>query len=237
MITLYSKQQITDVKRFCGTGRTFLGVGKTYNLGDVHAMPTVFKDLSVKRKDSGEYPITFGPTCVIAATDTGKIVRGWTNNNCESANHILKARTEWKKQDIPKFIEEIYGIVGEQLERCRSIRGMGDYTLDERFVYHYVDLDKWSTLSEESKEKRERRFFNDKRKSSQNIVISTDGQRTVYTTPNTGRKLNQASRKRAERSRSRTPSAKRKLVACYFFHAHTVSYSCFIIIYNNIIQN
>ena len=25
-------------------------------------------------------------------------------NNCESANHILKARTEWKKQDIPKFI-------------------------------------------------------------------------------------------------------------------------------------
>ena len=65
-------------------------------------------------------------TRVIAATDTGKMVRGWTNNNCESANHILKARTEWQKQGIPKFIEEMYGIVeGEQLERCRSIRGMG----------------------------------------------------------------------------------------------------------------
>jgi hypothetical protein len=36
---------------------------------------------------------------------------------------------------------------------------MGDYTLDERFVYHYVDLDKWSNLSEESKEKRERRYI------------------------------------------------------------------------------
>jgi hypothetical protein len=39
------------------------------------------------------------------------IVRGWTNNNYESVNHILMARTEWKKQDIPKFIEEMYGIV------------------------------------------------------------------------------------------------------------------------------
>jgi hypothetical protein len=35
-------------------------------------------------------------------------------------------------------------------------------------------------------------FFNDKGESSQNIVISTDGQRTVYTTPNAGKKLNQA---------------------------------------------
>ena len=107
-------------------------------------------------------------TRVIAVTYTGMIVRGWTNNNYESVNHILMARTEWKKQDIPKFIEEMYGIVeGEQLERCRSIRGMGDYTLDEIFVHHYA-----------------------------------------------GKKLNQAIRKRAERSRSRTPSAKRKLVAC-----------------------
>jgi hypothetical protein len=59
-----------------------------------------------------------------------------------------------------KFIEEMYGIVeGKQLERCRSIRGMGDYTLDERLVHHYIDLDKWSNVSEESKEKRERKFF------------------------------------------------------------------------------
>jgi hypothetical protein len=39
---------------------------------------------------------------------------------------------------------------------------MWEYTLDERFVHHYVDLDKWSNFSEESKEKRERKFFNDK---------------------------------------------------------------------------
>jgi hypothetical protein len=50
------------------------------------------------------------------------------------------------------------------------------------------------------KAKRERKFFNDKGKSSQNIVISSDGQRTVYTTPNAGKKLNQATRKKAERS-------------------------------------
>ena len=37
---------------------------KTYSLGDFHATPTVFKDISVKRKDRGEHPITFGPTFI-----------------------------------------------------------------------------------------------------------------------------------------------------------------------------
>jgi hypothetical protein len=41
---------------------------------------------------------------------------------------------------------------------------------------------------------------------------STDGQRTVCITPNAGMKLNQATRMKAERSRCRAPSAKRKLV-------------------------
>ena len=73
VITLYSKQQITDVKCFCGTGRTFLGVDKTYNLGDVHVTPTVFKDFSVKRKDSGNIQLlsdqlSFTQTLVLGHT-------------------------------------------------------------------------------------------------------------------------------------------------------------------------
>jgi hypothetical protein len=38
-------------------------VDKTYNLGDVHVTPTVFKDFSVKRRQR-EHPITFGPTFI-----------------------------------------------------------------------------------------------------------------------------------------------------------------------------
>ena len=36
-----------------------------------------------------------------------RIGYGWTNNNCESANHMLKAATHWKQTEIPKFIEVI----------------------------------------------------------------------------------------------------------------------------------
>ena len=34
VITLFNDQLIMDIKRFCGTGRIILGLGKTYNLGD-----------------------------------------------------------------------------------------------------------------------------------------------------------------------------------------------------------
>lgn len=56
---LYSEQQITDVKRFCGTGRTVLGVDQMYNLAYFHVTPTVSKDPSVKRKDTDYFRTNF----------------------------------------------------------------------------------------------------------------------------------------------------------------------------------
>ena len=38
---------------------------KTYNLGEFHVTPTVYKDKSVKRRDgSQDHPICFGPTFI-----------------------------------------------------------------------------------------------------------------------------------------------------------------------------
>ena len=63
---------------------------------------------------------------VVEPSNNGKVERGWTNNNCESANHILKSATGWKNTDIPKFIHLLDELVnGEVLERCRAIRGRG----------------------------------------------------------------------------------------------------------------
>ena len=35
----------------------------------------------------------------------------WTNNNCESMNHILKMKIDWRPQAIPQLIDSIHEIV------------------------------------------------------------------------------------------------------------------------------
>jgi hypothetical protein len=43
LVTLFTSQQINDVKRFCcKPGGSVLGMDKTYNLGDFHVTPTVY---------------------------------------------------------------------------------------------------------------------------------------------------------------------------------------------------
>ncbi|XP_060563165.1 uncharacterized protein LOC132722661 [Ruditapes philippinarum] len=350
VITLCNDQQITDIKRFCGTGRTVLGIDKTYNLGDFHVTPTVYQDLSVIRESNGHHPITFGPifihtnsstktlssffhdiadnlsedelinlvigsdddnsfkvaiercfpesthtlctrhlrqntdtylkdqvgyskpvrqqiteaiygddgltftedintynyrldrlketiqsldsnaggktflpyfndklvpvlkTFVIDPSNKGKLKRGWTNNKCESANHLLKSAAQWKHSDLPKFINLLNDIVtGEVIERCRAIRGMGDFELDSMFLHHKIDIDRWSSMSQECRDIREKMFLSDSGKLNINTTMSAKGSRTVKRTPTSGGKTRQVKRK-LPRS-SKTPNSKRVLLA------------------------
>ena len=352
VITLFTEQQINDIKRFCcRDDGGVLGMDKTYNLGQFHVTPTVFKDKSVIKRSTKDHPICFGPTFIHQSSTTlsyqsflhdiadhltdneisnltvgtdeelafknaiksplrcfhgsthvlctrhlkentnrqmqnnigypeaerieiidaifgkngltqntdvdtfeyrhreleriieekvskvgekkfmpyfrnklfpllkqhviepvrnGKITGAWTNNNCESANHILKSATNWKLQDMPKFIDTLYGIVkSEQEEKCRAIRDTGNYRLADRYSHHMTDISYWSTMTEENRQKRTKRFLTDQGKANSNTVVSTDGTRTAQKTPSAGRKPQQVKRKRAERSV--TPSAKRRL--------------------------
>ena len=71
LIILYTPQQMTDIKRFCcRENDTVLGIDKTYNLVDFHVTPTVYKDLSVLRRATGENPICFGPTFIHQSSTT-----------------------------------------------------------------------------------------------------------------------------------------------------------------------
>ena len=64
-IILYTKNQISDIVRFCCGGpsviSTVIGVDKTFNLSQLHVTVTAFKNLSVYEKVSGEHPVMFGP--------------------------------------------------------------------------------------------------------------------------------------------------------------------------------
>jgi hypothetical protein len=151
-------------------------------------------------------------TYVIEPVRLGRIQPNWTNNNCESANHILKSATQWKLFDLVKFVHKLYDIVvGEQEERCKAIRDMGNFRLSDRYVHNLIDVDRWAALQEDQREKKTNRFLMDYGRSKPNEVTSADDTRTAIKTPSAGRKPNQRKRKCAERSRTPSKSAKRRL--------------------------
>ena len=39
---------------------------------------------------------------------------GWTNNACESMNHVLKQRTQWRLQHLPELIDKCRALVDAQ---------------------------------------------------------------------------------------------------------------------------
>ena len=63
-----------------------------------------------------------------------EVNHGWTNNNSESMNHILKMKTDWKPQAIPHLIESIHEIVrGHYIDIERAFIERGEYRLAEGF--------------------------------------------------------------------------------------------------------
>ena len=140
-----------------------------------------------------------------------KIPSNWTNNNSESANHVLKAATRWRLHDMPKFIRLLYQILSsEQTERTRAIRDTGNFTLHPTFSQHKINIDHWTTITQEQREKRSVRFLNDKGKTNSNVTIYTDGSKTVQIPASTGKKKGQRKRPRADRTC--TPNSKRRII-------------------------
>ena len=112
---------------------------------------------------------------VIGPVRRGKIASTWTNNNCESANHVLKTAIQSKMQDLPKIIDTLYKIVKcDQEERCRAIRDTGNFRLSDRFQHHYCEISNWSTLSKDNRQKRMKRFLKDLGKHNNLTFVSTD---------------------------------------------------------------
>jgi hypothetical protein len=135
---------------------------------------------------------------VINPANDDKIQRGWTNNKCESANHIFN--TEWRLKDVPTFINMFGDIVNrDRIERSGAIHGMGGYELFDPILHHKVDSDKRPNMSEVEL--------------NRNVIVPTNGLRTLRKTPTAGKRANQGKRKRVGRSHSRTSTENHIVVA------------------------
>lgn len=60
-VILYTDSHISDIKTFCCSGQTVLGVDKTFMLCKMYVTVTCYKNLSVTRTRSGEPPVFLGP--------------------------------------------------------------------------------------------------------------------------------------------------------------------------------
>ena len=98
----------------------------------------------------------------------------WTNNNCESLNHVLKQATDWRTQRIPQLIETLYTIVqGQHKDLERSIIGRGDYRLCDDYRQFSVTPDVWASRT--AQQRHLLRFMKKPKEADPRFVRATDG--------------------------------------------------------------
>ena len=131
---------------------------------------------------------------------SGIICDKWTNNNCESVNHLLKAALKWKTRKLPDLIEELQVVISTQAKDIeRAIYGAGDYCLISACRHYQVSATEWAQLTQAVKEKKKLDFLRDRRR-KRHAVESSDGKLQVLTSPSRGRKPGQIKRSRSERT-------------------------------------
>ncbi|XP_021340094.1 uncharacterized protein LOC110441307 [Mizuhopecten yessoensis] len=140
-------------------------------------------------------PIIQDNVCV--SEQTRQITKAWTNNNCESINHVLKVKTDWKQL---KHVNAKYQYVK------RALYNEGSFYLSECFVHHQVTPDVWFNKTEEERSSAFKRFMADKGRKPTNLLTSRDGSLTVPLKASKSKKINQI--RRAERTT--TPKRQRK---------------------------
>ena len=119
-----------------------------------------------------------------ANVEAGRV--GWTNNNCESMNHVLKQAVQWRPQQLPDLLEKLRQlVVGQHMEADRALIGRGDFMLMPTHAKHCLTLDKWKAMSATQRSKASDSCF---QQGPVPASTSSDGSVTVPTTPGAGRK-------------------------------------------------
>jgi hypothetical protein len=86
----------------------------------------------------------------------------WTNNNCESINHVFKKAVDWTPQPIPKLTTKLLNVVRIQhVGLKRSLYGTGNYELCGRYKRHSVSHQCWFSKTLEQRGRLFQKLLND----------------------------------------------------------------------------
>ena len=76
----------------------------------------------------------------------GSPLDAFYTNDVESANQMIKRKTNYKVYEWPEFCRLAKELVEEQTEK--AVIGIGDYRFDDKHMYLEVSLSKWSSMSQ-----------------------------------------------------------------------------------------
>jgi len=78
---------------------------------------------------------------------------GWTNNNSESINHVIKQFTQWRPQQLPDLVDKLRQLVnGQYCEADRAMLGR-DFMLVPSHAKQRLTVNMWGTMSAAQREK------------------------------------------------------------------------------------
>jgi len=119
---------------------------------------------------------------------------GWTNNACESINHVLKQQMQWRRSMLPDLCKKLQSLVTSQyLEADRALCGRGDLQLQPAYQCHRITVNEWHGKSDKDLQHLRDTVFSlpVQKTAGAQPVESTDGELRVLHQPNVGKKLNQ----------------------------------------------
>ena len=87
----------------------------------------------------------------------------WTNNNCESLNHVLKFCLGWKKNPLTQLVQKLREILFQQESDVESYTRHGKFYLAPGMKHYAVEPHVWASLHPGQKRKRFEEFTRNKR--------------------------------------------------------------------------
>ena len=124
----------------------------------------------------------------------------WTNNNCESINHVLKQAVQWRRKQLPELIDKFRTLVdGQHADADRALCGRSDFCLRPPWSKHRLTMECWTAMKPTQRQKAAEACF---RLPVASTSTSSDGALTIPTTPGGGKKPHQKKRCRTERTTS-----------------------------------
>ena len=89
---------------------------------------------------------------VLLQQNTAAGKAGWTNNNSESINHVLKQVVQWRSQKLPELVSRLRTLVDAQfIEADRAMCGRGDYSLVPSHAKFRLTVNAWKAMSSKGK--------------------------------------------------------------------------------------
>ena len=131
------------------------------------------------------------------------IPKFWTNNNNESLNNIIKLKTDWKVQKLPKLKEKLHELDITQTRNLRdALHHRGDFKLAPNTQSLVVSDEIWLAMSAEQRQRRLLRLLNYKNLTDSNMIWASNADFKVPSVSNVAKKPGQTKRVKSCKTRS-----------------------------------